>query len=509
MHIFIETLIPAFPELLIMVSSVLFISFEKLLKKTNLRRIFFVLSNFVIGLSLITLFLYIIGFRSGFSFFDNPNLREITFSGVFIIDGFTGISKIILLFCATVFIYIFQKNDKSEKVFEKTISFLLMIAGYMLIISSNDFILLFIGFELSSIAIAILSFLDGEVTNDYNHNLFFVHCVGSSILLFGCALFYMIYGTTNFSVMVDRIVVYKDNIPLILKHIAAFLIVLGIFAKSLFVPFHGMFVSISSKASWRTFSLLSVFPYFVSTVLVIKFFSIFNLFEYKQILLIFGLIGAILGFINATNQNNLKGVISCNIIGNVGIALTSFAVSGINSVTGIFLFFIVQSIALLIFFGIVLYVSSNEKHISTISDVSFIRSFSPFLAFVFGFGVMSFINIPSLPGFMPLFVLLKNISLEGNYVVLAIIVALKMLSFWTGFNIVKNLFTNNQHEVAVNYNNSKRGLQLSSKILIFFAFILLLSMTIFIDKFYKNMAVGEYSLRYLDILEHSTAKPIM
>jgi NADH-quinone oxidoreductase subunit N len=383
------------------------------------------------------------GINNGFSFATDPSLKESTFAGIFIIDGFVRISKIILLGLAFVFMYL----SREVTGFEVIVCFLFMILGLMLAISANDFVLLLLGLEISGIALAFITYHDHCISKGVCYDTFLIFSVGSSLLVFGSALIFYQFGSTDFSIVFKKAQCIQAASTFFVVCMPLGLITLGIFAKMLFFPFHGVFREISEAANWKVFIILNLFSNFAGVAIIMRLFSVFHSLNCQYILLLSGSCGVIIGLINIVTQNTLKGVFACNTIGNTGIAIISFAIAGTNVVTSIFLFFIVQSISLLIFCWVIANIHQYEKQIITLDNLSTITPFSPVLSFLLGFCALCLIGIPPSPGFIPIFMLLKNLALEGAFFSLTVITLLKTLSVWSGFKIINALISTSIYDV--------------------------------------------------------------
>jgi NADH-quinone oxidoreductase subunit N len=444
---FVELLVPAFSEIVLIASIIAMLTIHTVFNDSRINRpeITHVIAKFALLAALLLAVYYGSGLNNGFCFASNPSLRESTFAGIFIIDGFVRIAKIILLCIAFLFMYLSKKTIPHETI----ICFLFMVLGFMLAISANDFILLLLGLEISSIALALIMYHDHCIGRGICYNTFLIFCVGSSLLIFGSALLFYQFGSTDFSIIFKKAQKIQVAANLFVIYMPLVLIIFGVFAKMLFFPFHGVFRGISEAASWKIFMIFNLFSSFVGVVVIIRLFSVFYFLNGQYILLLSGLCGVIIGLLNIVNQNTLKGVFACNTIGNTGISIISFAAAGTNVVTSIFLFFIIQSVSLLIFCWIITSIHPYEKQIITMDNLSTITPSSPLLSFLLGFCTLCLIGIPPSPGFLPLFMLLENLALEGAFFSFTVIMLLKTISVWSGFKILNALLSTNIYDRKV------------------------------------------------------------
>ena len=97
----------------------------------------------------------------------------------------------------------FVLDDKSIKIFkvEYPILILSSILGMMVMVSSNDLIVFYIGLELQSLALYVLASFnrDNILSSESGLKYFVLSALSSGLLLYGCSLVYGFSSSTNFS----------------------------------------------------------------------------------------------------------------------------------------------------------------------------------------------------------------------------------------------------------------------------------------------------------------------
>lgn len=435
--------------------------------------------------------------NDGFSLIKDPNIRDATFSGLFMSDSFIQMVKIIILLWAFLFIEITSRSKFKKLNAEEIIFLLFAVLGAMLAISADDFILLFVGLEILSISLAIMTKLDDNLNLDFPFKIFMTYWLGTGLLLLGIALMYGHSGTADYSIIVSRFVTEKptllNSIPL--PFLPLFLIFFGIFAKMLFLPFQGLAINISEKSSFHIFLLHNFLPRFTGLMIVIRLFAIFNLSELNFFLLIIGIIAALLGFLNAVSQNKISNILSCDALGNYGLLLISFASSYINVVPSIFYFCIIDALIMLIFFCTVVYINNYGRTVVTLNDLYFIKYESPISAITLGFATICLIGLPPFLGFIPIVMLAQNLISDGAYIALFFIFTLKIVSICNGVKIINSIFSKNTYDQLPKFNLQK---QKSIKALYLLIVIILSGVLLIIvksDYVVNSLIVTESTLR--------------
>ena len=142
----------------------------------------------------------------------------------------TIISAIFVMISSTSYI-------KSLNIFkiEYPILILSSILGMMVMISSNDLIVFYLGLELQSLALYVLASFnrDNILSSESGLKYFVLSALSSGLLLYGCSLVYGFSGSTNFNLIANS----STNIEYGVIFGLVFIIV-GLAFKISAVPFH-------------------------------------------------------------------------------------------------------------------------------------------------------------------------------------------------------------------------------------------------------------------------------
>lgn len=394
----------------------------------------------------------------GMRIIGDPNMREATFSGLFIMDGFIRLVKMILLTWMLLFITIISKCKYINISLEELLCSLSAVLGAMLAVSADDFLLMFLGLEILSVSSVLFIKLNDDSNPDIPFKIFSIYSIGIGLFLIGCALLYNTVGTTDCSLLVNYLLDIKPNFqnfspfPLL----AFFFIVMGLLTKMIFVPFHGISVNIAEKSKMHIFVFLSFSPRFVCLVLIVRIFTIFNLGNFNIFLLCIGLFGMIIGYLNTSNQNQIKNILACEVIGNTGILLIGLAVSSLHIIPCMLFFIIIEALTFLIYLGNTLYMNNYGRHVTTLNDLCFIKYESPSAALILGGCVLCFAGLPPFPGFLPLVMLAQNMIIDGAYITLLITFLFKIVSIGNGVRVLNALFVKNAVNIAPNIQIGKQ-----------------------------------------------------
>ena len=170
--------------------------------------------------------------------FGNPIDTNLSlFDGGYKIDYMSSYMKILTILSGIFVLITSSKFLKIYKLFniEYPILILCSILGMMVMISSNDLIVFYIGLELQSLSLYVLAAFNRDQIKSSEAGLkyFVLSALSSGLLLYGCSLIYGFSGTTNF----DQISNLMNNDQYGLTFGIVFILV-GLAFKISAVPFH-------------------------------------------------------------------------------------------------------------------------------------------------------------------------------------------------------------------------------------------------------------------------------
>ena len=135
--------------------------------------------------------------------------KKILFNGSVIIDYLSSFMKIITLIAAFLVLVISSNYLRSLKIFKIEYSILILssVLGMMIMISSNDLIVFYMGLELQSLALYVLATFNRDEIKSSEAGLkyFVLSALSSGLLLYGCSLIYGFTGSTNFNVISSQL----------------------------------------------------------------------------------------------------------------------------------------------------------------------------------------------------------------------------------------------------------------------------------------------------------------
>ena len=434
-----EILIPEFFITLIILTFLLFGTFYKKINNKNIL-ITKVLNNLMIFVLLITILLI----------FNIHNTSNTLMNGTLYCDSLTQFIKFILVFC-TIFCYIIQSDYIiKQKMFSFEINILILISllGLMLLVSSYNFIILYLAIELQSLSFYILtaSKRKSPLSIEAALKYFILGSIASSFILFGISIIYGVFGTLNFGniFLILSNIYYVENINLIIGLINGFLFILtGIFFKMGAAPFHFWLPDVYEGSPNNITSFFAIVPKIAFVGLLIRF--IFDIFVdisffFEIIFYILAVLSMLLGSLSALQQKKIKRLLAYSSISHIGFILIGFTSNIFDSIPYILLYIIIYIIMSINLWTSYLSLNINHKPIKYLTDLSNIFSFNKLYAFIIIINIFSMSGIPPLAGFFSKLFLFIS-AIKAKYFGLVFFsVLISILSSFYYLRIIKIIF---------------------------------------------------------------------
>ena len=298
---------------------------------------------------------------------------------------------------------------------EYPILILSSILGMMIMISSNDLIIFYLGLELQSLALYVLASFnrDNILSSESGLKYFVLSALSSGLLLYGCSLVYGFSGSTNFT----TIATISSNIEYGVTFGLVFIIV-GLAFKISAVPFHMWAPDVYQGSPTSVTLFFSALPKAAALTVFIRFLYIpfVNLIEQWQTILIFiSLASMLFGAIAAIGQLNLKRLIAYSSIGHMGYALAGLATGtnqGIQSSVTYISIYLVMTLA---FFSCLFMLRKKSIFYEKIEDLSGLSSNHPILSISLLIVLFSLAGIPPLAGFFAKFYIFMAVIEQSMY----------------------------------------------------------------------------------------------
>jgi len=411
---------------------------------------------------------------TGLLIFQQQNSSVKIFNDNYIIDNFSVFMKI-LTTISCIFILIISndyiKNTKINK-FEYPILILTSVLGMMIMISSYDLIVFYMGLELQSLSLYVLAAFnrDSIKSSEAGLKYFVLSALSSGLLLYGCSLLYGYTGSTNFEIISKSL--DPNNI---ISIFAIVFIVVGLAFKISAVPFHMWTPDVYEGSPTSVTSFFALVPKIAALTVFIRFMYVpfVNAIDQWQNIIVFlSIASMILAAVAAIGQSNIKRLMAYSSIGHMGYALAGVATGTVEGVKSSILYLTIYLIMSLGTFACIFMMKRDNIFFEDISELSGLSKSRPILSLGFLILLFSLAGIPPLAGFFAKFYVFMAV-IQANMYGLAIIgLITTVISAFYYLRIIKVIYFDKSKD---SFDESKdRGIKASlfiSCVLVVFYFI--------------------------------------
>ncbi len=400
-------------------------------------------SNLIYNLSTITLIILLA------LIFNLSSVQDTSlFNNSYKIDKLSTFMKL-LTFGSGIFVMLtsskYVQLNKINKI-EYPVLILSSILGMMIMISSNDLIVFYMGLELQSLALYVLASFnrDNLLSTESGLKYFVLSALSSGLLLYGCSLVYGFSESTNF----ENILINSKDDYYGLTFGVVFILV-GLAFKISAVPFHMWAPDVYEGSPTSVTIFFAILPKIAALTVFIRFLYVpfLNLIDQWQMIIIFiSIASMIFGAVAAIGQKNLKRLVAYSSIGHMGYALAGLSAGtneGIQSSITYMTIYLVMNLA---FFSCLFMLRRNNEYYEKIEDLSGLSKNHPVLSFSFLIILFSLAGIPPLAGFFAKFYVFMAVIEQSMYFLAIIGLLSTVIAAFYYLRIIKIIYFDPEKE---------------------------------------------------------------
>ena len=339
------------------------------------------------------------------------------YSNMIVVDSFSQFVKFLMLIasCLVLGMSFDWLAIEQHKKFEYPILVLLSTLGMMVMVSANDLIMLYVGLELSSLALYVLASFDRDnaTSSEAGIKYFVLGALASGIMLFGASLVYGFTGSTNFSTLSELFtlsyVAYGAIVGMVM-------LVVGLSFKISAVPFHMWTPDVYQGAPTPVTMLFATAPKLAALAVFIRLLMqpFANLLpDWQMILAIIAVASMLVGAFGALTQTNIKRLLAYGSIGHIGYTLVGVAAGTTEGIKAVLVYNALYLFMSIGTFGFVLFMRRAGQQVEEIKDLAGLSRTHPRAAFFMMLMMFSMAGIPPLAGFYgKMFVFMSAIQAE-------------------------------------------------------------------------------------------------
>ena len=321
---------------------------------------------------------------------------------------------------------------------------LLSLLGISVMISGNNFLVLYLGLELMSLSLyaAVALRRDNAVATEAAMKYFVLGALASGFLLYGLS---MLYGATGSLDIGEVFRVVQSGAPN--KQVLAFglvFIVSGLAFKLGAVPFHMWVPDVYHGAPTVTTLLIAGAPKiaaFAMTERLLVEGMLGSAQDWQQMLMVLAIASLVVGNLAALAQTNLKRMLAYSTISQMGFILLGLACgvvgtntySGANAYSSAMFYMITYVLTTLGTFGLIMLLAREGFEADSNADLAGLNKRSPALAGVMAMFMFSLAGIPPTVGFYAKLAVLQALISTNEPLYLYLAIAAVMMSLVGAF----------------------------------------------------------------------------
>ena len=383
------------------------------------------------------------------TFNETSNIDRVTlFNNSVVIDYMSSLMKIITLLGAFLVLVISPTYLKTFMIYkiEYPVLILSSVLGMMVMISSNDLIVFYMGLELQSLALYVLATFNRDQIKSSEAGLkyFVLSALSSGLLLYGCSLIYGFSGSTNFNVISNQL----NTNEYVLTFGIVFILV-GLAFKISAVPFHMWAPDVYEGSPTSVTLFFTMVPKIAALTVFVRFLYVpfLNLIDQWQMIIVFLSIASMLfGAIAAIGQTNIKRLVAYSSIGHIGYTLAGLATGSNEGIQSSIIYISIYVIMNLALFSCLLMLKRNNQYYEEIDDLSGLSKNHPLLSLSLLVILFSLAGIPPLAGFFAKFYVFKAVIEQSMYFLAIVGLLSTVVAAFYYLRIIKIIYFDKEKE---------------------------------------------------------------
>lgn len=293
-------------------------------------------------------------------------------------------------------------DKRGEGKFEYPLLILLATVGMFGMVSSQDFLALYVSLELQSLSLYVLASFrrDQRLNSEAGLKYFFLGALSSGILLYGISLLYGYCGSTSYLTIANSFAQQSEMAPAIV--VGLVLVLSGIAFKVSAAPFHMWTPDVYQGAPTPVTALFAMAPKAAAIGVLCRlsltaFAPVLD--QTQQIMVLLALASMAVGAFAAIAQKNMKRLMAYSSIGHIGFIVLALAAGGAIGAKAALFYTVVYILMSAGSFAVILAVYDNAEGEEAIDKIAGLSKTQPLMALSFAALLLSMAGIPPLVGF--------------------------------------------------------------------------------------------------------------
>ena len=370
---------------------------------------------------------------------------QFAFSNMFIRDGLANLLKM-MSYMGTSLIFFYSRSYMKDRDLYRGEYFSLVLfalLGMMIMISSHNMLLVYMGLELLSLCLYSLTALDrdNQKATESAIKYFVLGALASGLLLYGMSMIYGATSSLDLSVIAAALLNHPmDHAILVLGLV---FMVAGLAFKLGAVPFQMWVPDVYEGSPSSIAMLISSVPKLAAFAITVRLLGDglqSMMLDWKQMMLIMAILSIGIGNITAIAQTNIKRMYAYSTISHIGFILFGLMSGTLNGYASSLFYVISYMFMTLASFAVLIMMSRKNFDCQTLEDFKGLNKRNSWYAFLMLITMLSMAGIPPTIGFYAKFMVLQAAFDAGfaGFVVYAVLMALVGMFYY--MRIVKLMY---------------------------------------------------------------------
>jgi NADH-quinone oxidoreductase subunit N len=380
-----------------------------------------------------------------------------TFNNMFVSDAMSSLLKV-FSYVAVGMTLVYARRYATERGMlggslggEFYVLALFSLLGQMVMISGNNFLIIYLGLELMSLSLYALVALrrSHSVSTEAAMKYFILGALSSGFLLYGMSMLYGATGSLDLTEVAKATASGTVNKTVLVFGVV--FIVAGLAFKLGAAPFHMWVPDVYEGAPTAVTLLLGGAPKLAAFAICIRLLveGLFPLaIDWQQMLTFLAVLSMVVGNITAIVQTNLKRMLAYSTIAQMGFMLLGLLAgvvngnitSAPNAYSSALFYSITYVLTTLGTFGLIMLLARAGFEAETIDDFKGLNQRSPWFAFVMLILMFSLTGIPPTVGFYAKFAVLQAVLGTGQVWLAVLSVLISLIGAFYYLRVVKVMY---------------------------------------------------------------------
>ena len=332
--------------------------------------------------------------------------------------------------------------------------------GVCMIIKSDHFLSIYVGFELMSLPMVVMMCIDRFKPKSHvaAWRYFILTTCGSSLWLLGMVLLYGLTGEMSLSaagsiMKVGHYPLMNDGQSFIWVVVIMTLLLSGFTVKLGLFPMQRWVFDVYRYVPLESLTWLTTVPKLAVWVLLIKTFSVF--YGYQNMILWLCMpiviISIVYGSIMAISQRTIRGLLAYSSVAQMGFVMVGCALTNAHAWTASTFFLIVYMVLSLMMFGLMMRLHRHHDEVIYWSDLNGLYGAYPAAAWLIFIVMFALAGVPPFLGFITKFAVMMAMVKQGLWTFALVVMLVSVVAAFYYLRLVREVyFTLNDHsEVGV------------------------------------------------------------